>query len=286
MRIVMIMLALVIPASAHFPHDSVFEIFQFPDEHVPTMDGDSADWDVVPAEYFIDHTSYRETLHDSTVTDTLDLHPIRAAVGWNDRLNRLYFIAEVYDDVWRFSHPNTDSLDTPHSRMTGAYVHGSDIWEIVVDADHAGDRVINFSEEPEAEFRYRSAYTQNYHLYMPPLNGYYWHWLWGKALWTKREEFSSVGWSGGIQHLDSGRVIYEFYITPFDDLHPDGPEHSILHDLTENTIIGLGWAFLDADEKADGFDAFWSLSGEMKLYCSGEYISDFRLMPIEDDLFD
>ena len=65
MRIVIIMLALVIPASAHFPHDSVFEIFQFPDEHVPTMDGDSADWDVVPAEYFIDHTSYRETLHDS-----------------------------------------------------------------------------------------------------------------------------------------------------------------------------------------------------------------------------
>ena len=128
--------------------------------------------------------------------------------------------------------------------MTGAYVHGSDIWEIVVDADHAGDRVINFSEEPEAEFRYRSAYTQNYHLYMPPLNGHYWHWLWGKALWTKREEFSSVGWSGGVQHLDSGRVIYEFYITPFDDLHPDGPEHSILHDLTENTIIGLGWAFL------------------------------------------
>ena len=46
MRIVIIMLALVIPASAHFPHDSVFEIFQFPDEHVPTMDGDSADWDV------------------------------------------------------------------------------------------------------------------------------------------------------------------------------------------------------------------------------------------------
>ena len=173
MSIVVALFALALPASAHFPGDSIFKVFQFPDEHVPTMNGDSSDWDVVPAEYFIDHTSYRETLHDSTVTDTLDLHLIRAAVGWNDQLNRLYFIAEVYDDVWRFSHPNTDSLATPHSRMAGAYVHGSDIWEIVVDSDHAGDRVINFSEVPEAEFRYRSAYTQNYHLYMPPLNAHY-----------------------------------------------------------------------------------------------------------------
>ncbi len=286
MRLIAFLLALVLPASAHFPEEHVFSVFQFPDGHVPSMDGDFSDWAVVPDSYFIGNSVYKETLHDSTVADTLDLHLIRAAVGWNDGLNRLYFIAEVYDDVWRFSHFNTDSLDTPHSRMAGAYVHGSDIWEIVVDADHAGDRVINFSEEPEAEFRYRSAYTQNYHLYMPPLNGHYWHWLWGKALWTKREEFSSVGWSGQVQHLDSGRIVYEFYITPFDDLHPDGPEHSAVHDLTENAIIGLGWAFLDADEKDNGFDAFWSLSKEQKLYCSGEYISDFKLMPIETGLFD
>jgi hypothetical protein len=271
---------------AHLPEGQTFKIFQFPDDHVPSMDGSFSDWDKVPADYFLDYILHEEKHRDGAAHDTTDHHIIRAAVGWNDRLNRLYFIAEVYDDVWRFSHPSTDSLDTPHSRMTGAHVHGNDIWEIVVDADHAGDRVINFSEEPEAEFRYRSAYTQNYHLYIPPLNGHYWHWLWGKALWTKREEFSAFGWSGDVKHLGAGRVVYECYLTPFDDLHPDGPEHSEMHDLQESAIIGLSWGFLDADDKDDTYDAFWSLNKQQKIYCSGEFLADFKLMPLESKLFD
>ncbi len=286
MRFIFILLAFALPANAHFPQEQVFQAFQFPDTHIPSMDGDPSDWDIVPSSYVIDYTAHEEKHRDGAEHDTLDHHVVRAIAGWNDRLNRLYFMAEIYDDVWRFSHDQTDSLDTPHSRMKGAYVHGADIWEIVVDADHAGDRVINFSEEPAAEFRYRSAYTQYYHLYMPPLNGHYWHWLWGKALWTKREEFSSVGWSGQVTHLGAGRVIYECYITPFDDLNPEGPEQSLLHDLREQAIIGLSWAFIDADEKSDTYDAFWSLSKQQKMYCSGEFLSDFRLMPIEPHLFE
>ena len=95
--------------------------------------------------------------------------------------------------------------------MSGAFVHGSDIWEIVIDADHGGEKVINFAdwqEAPEIEFRHRSAYAQNYHLYMPPLNGYYWHWLWGKAMWTKEERYSAMGWQGDVEHLSSGAVTY------------------------------------------------------------------------------
>ena len=89
-----------------------------------------------------------------------------------------------------------------------------------------------------------------------------------------------------MEHLGSGRVIYECYITPFDDLHPAGPEESQMHDLKENAIIGLSWAFLDADDKDDTYDAFWSLSKQQKMYCSGEYLSDFKLMPVEPGLFD
>ena len=103
------------------------------------------------------------------------------AVGWNERLNRLYFMAEIADNIHLFEKPpdHIDSLDTYNSRRTGAFVQGSDIWEIVIDADHGGVRVVNLSEDEAEEMRLRSAFAQNYHLYIPPLNGFYWHWLWG-----------------------------------------------------------------------------------------------------------
>ena len=281
-------LLLSLPALAHHPEDTTFKVFQFPDDHVPQMDGDAADWAKVPAEYFYDYTQYAELHRGNPPPDTTDFHVRRSAVGWNKTHNRLYFMAEVYDDIWRFHHDATDSLDTPHSRLTGAHVHGSDIWEIVIDADHAGDKVIHFADQTEAphvELRHRSAYTQNYHLYIPPLNGHYWHWFWGKALWTKEERYSSVGWQGAVEHLSPGTVIYECYLTPFDDLHPEGPHLSRRHALQEGAIIGLGWSFLDADTKDDTFDAFWALTQHPQMYCSGEYIGDFELMPVEEGLF-
>ena len=294
------------PTFAHFPQNTTFKVFQFPDSHVPQMDGDDADWSMVPDEYFYDSSHHRgmvfEYSIDSTgtknrvlVPDTLavpdptDFDIRRTAIGWNKTSNRLYFITEVYDDVWRFKKDVVDSLDTYHSRMTGAFVHGSDIWEIVIDADHGGEKVINFAdwqEAPDVEFRHRSAYAQNYHLYMPPLNGYYWHWLWGKAMWTKEERYSAMGWQGDVEHLSSGTVTYETYLTPFDDLHPEGPHLSRKHRLTEGAIIGLSWAYLDADDSDEVFDDFWMHSHHPKMYCSAEYLSDFELMPIEEGLFE
>lgn len=118
------------------------------------------------------------------------------AVGWNERLNRLYFMAEIADNIHLFEKPpdHIDSLDTYNSRRTGAFVQGSDIWEIVIDADHGGERVVNLSEDEAEEMRLRSAFAQNYHLYIPPLNGFYWHWLWGRATWTDDPTFADVGW--------------------------------------------------------------------------------------------
>ncbi len=276
-----------LPSSAHFPEGFLFQAFQFPDANVPQMDGDLNDWKVVPQEYFFDFTDHEEKHRGiGAAHDTTDHHIKRVAMGWNDSLNRLYFMAEVYDDVYRFDKENTDSLDTYYSRLKGAYVHGADIWEIVIDADHGGELVVNFDRENhEVEMRHRSAYVQNYHLYMPPLNGTYWHWLWGKALWTDDPAYSGVGWHYEGEHMSSGTVTYECYLTPFDDLHPDGPDSSVVHNLKENAVIGLSWAFLDADTSATTYDAFWSLSKQEKMYCSGEYLADFRLMPVDSTLF-
>lgn len=37
-------LFLALPAFAHYPEATTFKVFQFPDDHVPQMDGDAADW--------------------------------------------------------------------------------------------------------------------------------------------------------------------------------------------------------------------------------------------------
>ena len=93
-------LLLALPALAHYPEDTTFKVFQFPDDHVPQMDGDAADWAKVPAEYFYDYTQYAELHRERGAPDTTDFYVRRSAVGWNKTHNRLYFMAEVYDDIW------------------------------------------------------------------------------------------------------------------------------------------------------------------------------------------
>ncbi len=287
-RCALLIALLVAPAHAHFPPGKVYQVFQFPDGRVPRMDGDLGDWAVVPPEYFFtqkDHEENAVGLGDTQ--DLADLDIRRMAAGWNDRLNRLYFMAEVYDDVHRFHKEQVDSLNTLHSRFTGAHVHGADIWEIVIDADHAGEKVVNFSKDDmEVEMRHRSAYVQNYHLYIPPLNGYYWHWLWGKALWVEGAAYSGLGWRYAGEDQSSGTVTYECYLTPFDELHPAGPDSSRVHDLQENAVIGLSWAYIDADSSDTQYDMFWTLNHKLEMYCMGEYLADFKLMPVDSALFE
>ena len=287
MRVLSLLLAcglIPLTASAHLPEPMVYPVFQFPAELVPEMDGDLSDWASVPSEYSFDFTYHEElTAGLGSNHDIADLHIKRVAVGWCDALNRLYFMAEVHDDVHRFHKVDPDFLDSYESRLHGARVHGADMWEIVIDADHAGDNVIGFDDSDEVEMRHRSAYTQNYHLYIPPVNGYYWQWLWGKATWIRAPEYSGVGCSYAGDNLSSGTVAYECYLTPFDDLHPDGPEHSTVHDLAENAVIGMSWAFLDADDNDTQTDAFWAFSSHVRMYGYGEYLVDFQLMPVDPE---
>jgi hypothetical protein len=89
-----------------------------------------------------------------------------------------------------------------------------------------------------------------------------------------------MGWRFDGKHGSDGTVIYECYLTPFDDLHPVGPDSSIVHDLTQGAIIGLSWAFLDADAGSSQQRAFWSLSGQRQMAANAAFLVDFELMPV------
>ena len=80
-----------------------FQVFQFPRNQMPRIDGDTSDWDMVGESY-----TYRTDQLDGTrgghgaVIDTTDIN-VSVRVGWVEGLDRLYFLYEAYDDYWDFS---------------------------------------------------------------------------------------------------------------------------------------------------------------------------------------
>jgi hypothetical protein len=80
----------------------------------------------------------------------------------------------------------------------------------------------------------------------------------------------------------SGRLVLEFWITPFDYAGAEGPRRSVESILSENKLIGLSWAVIDYDAAAErGNNGFWNLSRKHTMYGDASELVAFRLMPLE-----
>ena len=75
----------------------MFEIFQFPRDQMPRIDGKTEDWDMVPERY----TYGTDLLNDTEDGHGTDIDPkdldVKVTVGWVKGLNRLYVLYEAYD---------------------------------------------------------------------------------------------------------------------------------------------------------------------------------------------
>jgi hypothetical protein len=79
-----------------------------------------------------------------------------------------------------------------------------------------------------------------------------------------------------------GKLLLEFWITPFDFAPAAGPDRAVVTQLKENQLIALSWSVLDYDdEKAERFEAFWNLSHKTTMYGNASDLCAFRLMPLE-----
>ena len=99
----------------HAPPGELYFAVQFPDNLVPTMDGDLSDWDVVP----IDPYTIR---NDRLYSPVADIQPvgrgeidvsdinIRHLIGWNDSSNKLYYMTEVFDNVHNLDRENPSAF--------------------------------------------------------------------------------------------------------------------------------------------------------------------------------
>ena len=249
-----------------------FKIFQFPPNMIPTIDGKTDDWKIVGKEYVIGSDQLSDTVKGKgTKIDPKDYN-CKIRVGWVKGMNRLYFLYEAYDNFWKF-----DTINL-----------ANDIFEVVVDGDLSGgplipsmrtDMKMNFWDG----YLFQGVMAQNYHIFTPA-KGKDWCMVWGCQQYIKELPWANHACSYNFKNGQSGKLVLEFWITPFDYAPYDDPGRAVESKLEENNIIGLSWSILDYDkgnEKEQTYSAFMNLSQKTTMYGNASDLVAFRLMPLE-----
>ena len=262
-----------------------YQVFQFPADKIPRIDGNTDDWAMVPESYVIGTDQLTDDTGKYPQPDPKTLS-VRVRVGWVKGLNRLYFLYEATDDYWDFSLPGLHN----------------DTFEIVVDGDASGGPLIDKGHkefwipeevgEPaatpddriskeEAHWAIHGVQAQNYHIFTPAVNKD-WALAWGSPTWIKDFPFANAAYSYNFKPGQGGKLTLEFWITAFDYAGPEGPQRAVESVLRENKIIGLSWAIIDYDDvNAATYNGFWNLSPKHMMYGNASQLCAFRLMPLE-----
>jgi len=276
-----LMFSVTTASMAHLPADEVFGAFQWPSNQLPVLDGNISEWNALPAELWVDSNDFGATQGLVPEVDASDFF-FRIAVGWNDELDRIYFVSERFDDVYDRDGDRDDTYefgwDTDHS--------ADDFWATGVDA----------ADLP----RERGRGAQSGHFAWPEnLDGEArgnWFWFWmtqitegasGTNGWASEEPYACCDDSFRLDGSLNGEatLFAEWYVTGFDDFNWEGPEGSVQHDLVEGEIIGIGMSVTDTDVvDAEGNAAFekYVLGGENLIFGDASFFSDYLLLEIDE----
>jgi hypothetical protein len=281
-------LGVVRPLHALEKPNITYQVFQFPTDQIPRIDGDASDWAMVPASYVVGMDQLWDDSKKHPQADPANLD-LRVRVGWVKGLNRLYFLYEATDNYWDFSRPDLHN----------------DTFEIVVDGDASGGPLIDkghpefwtkehvspaaAAPEPrisvdEAHWAIHGVQAQNYHIFTPHVNKD-WCMAWSAASWIKEFPWANSAQAFHFKPGEGGRYTLEFYVTAFDYAGPEGPQRAVESVFSENKIIGLAWAVIDYDDvNARGNNGFWNLTPEHRMYGDASQLCAFKLMPLEPSL--
>jgi len=247
-----------------------FQVFQFPADKIPVINGKSDDWALVPESYAVGMDQLWDDSRKHSTADPSNLD-VKVKVGWVKGLNRLYFLYEAYDDYWDFSLPGLHN----------------DTFELIVDADQSGGPFIDrfhpnkSLDSLDAYFSFHGVHAQNYHIFTPAV-GKDWTLVWGSQPWIKELPYANAASDFQFKAGEKGKLTLEFWITPFDYAGAEGPSRAVESVLVENKNIGLCWAVIDYDDvRSAGNNGFWNLSKEHTMYGNASYSLPFKLMPLE-----
>jgi hypothetical protein len=199
----------------------------------------------------------------------------------------LYFLYEAYKGYWDFSLPGLHN----------------DIFEVVVDGDLSGGPLIDqYHREmytPEVVGKFASVLdpridretasrqthgvtAQNYHIFTPPGPNKNWAMEWGCPQYGVDLPYSQHAYNYSFKPGESGKLVLEFYITPFDYSGCEGPWRALETQLTENKLIGLGLGIIEFDgPDAKTRSGFWNISHQQLWYGDASLLVGFKLMPLE-----
>jgi hypothetical protein len=275
----------VVPAAMALDRpDVTFKVFQFPADQIPRIDGKTDDWAIVPDSYAIgiDQTVDDEGGHSSPDKKDLDF---TVKVGWVKGMNKLYFLYEASDNYWDFSRPDLHN----------------DIFEIVVDADASGGPLIdqghtdvwtkeNVGEQlsvrdprltvPNLHWASHGVHAQNYHVFTPAQDKD-WCMAWSSATWIKELPYANAKVSYNMKPGEAGKIVLEFWITPFDYAGPEGPQRAVESVLSEDKIVPMSFAVIDYDDPQSNKRSFWNLSRHHTMFGNASQLCAFQLMPLE-----
>jgi len=264
---VMLGLGVVSLAGAHAPPGELFFLVQFPDNAVPTIDGDLSDWNIVPespyilrADKMFDPAQFQEAGRGEL--DLSDFNPVHI-LGWNENFNKIYFANQVFDNIH-----NSD-------RENPSYHWNDDNWEVEVNPTHLAAEEQNLAEEPVNRVAYKWA--------VPPVEGVYQSiepigdlaWL------SDGTEYVSYGWSFDGEMFGESTYYYEMSITPINSLPRENatPENTEFHDMEEEEIVHISIFNGDIDV-ADDYQGFWGTTPES----SNIALNDFVAAPMDPAL--
>lgn len=259
-----------ISLNSNAQEDRGYKIYQFPANEIPRIDGKTDDWQNFPVSYTVGTDQLWDDSGKYPKPDPKNLD-IKVKVAWVKGLNRLYFLYEAYDDYWDFSLPGLHN----------------DIFEIVVDGDLSGGPLIDEQHTNQSlswrqrYFDFHGVHAQNYHIFTPAV-GKDWALAWGSQPWIKKLPYANIAYSYDFKPGQPGKLIAEFWITPFDYAGQEGPERAVESNLYDNKKIGLTWAVIDYDDvKDESKKGFWNLSKNHKMYGNSSLGTVFTLMPLE-----
>jgi hypothetical protein len=278
---------LSLPLAALERQHVTFKVFQFPANMAPRIDGNPEDWNIVPDDHAIGMDQFVDTERGHGANIDRKNLDVKIKVGWVKGRNRLYFLYQAYDNYWDFSLPGLHN----------------DIFEVVVDGDLSGGPLIDQYHRdvwrPEvvgveasvldpridretAQRQTHGVHAQNYHIFTPPGPGKNWAMQWGCPQYGIDLPYSQHAYNYNFKPGESGKLILEFYITPFDYAGCEGPGRALETLLTENKIIGMGLGVIDWDgAEAKQRDGFWNISHKQLWFGNASLLVGFKLMPLE-----
>ncbi len=259
-------LAFAISVSGHVPVGETFFAAQFPDEAVPSIDGDPSDWDIVPeTPYHIRNDRMQGSdpsigLRDPGSTDPSDLS-MNSVIGWNESANKVYFLVEVFDDIH-----NVDRDDV------SVFWEDDDV-EINLNGDHTGQDEANVEGEPWN--------NQYYGLVVPPVEGQFFYPQPGPEWFQAGTDWLQFGWSFTGEQFGESTYYYETAMQVYLSIprveSPSEDDVEIL-DLEEGEVIHFSIDIGDFDEPGRTYDTFWSVSDD-RACCSAN--SDLFLAEVD-----